>query len=111
MDGFFWVSGAWQSSFNTNTDSSLVLLLAACEEEIYFTAARQVFHTAALLSGFPATLYSSEWTGRFIAGWWCVYSICFLLLMFLTKYQQTTYCICLTTLAEIKEGVNYKIKP
>lgn len=102
------MSGAWLSSFDTNKDSSLVLLLAASEEEIYFTAAGQVFHTAALLSGFPATLYSSEWTWRFIAGWWCIH------LLFIADVLDkipADHILCLTTLAEIKEGVNYKIKP
>lgn len=35
----------------------------------YFTAAGQLLHTAALLSSFPATLHSSEWTLGFMEGW------------------------------------------
>lgn len=74
----------------------------------YSTAAGQVFHTATLLSSFPATLYSTEWTLGFRVGWCGIYLL--FILMFLTEYQQTTNGISLfsftglATLAKIREG-------
>lgn len=73
------MSGAWKNSFDTFFIAGAAAgWLAAAEKWLtlppgYFTAAGLVFHTAALLSSFPAILYSSKWTLGFTEGWCGIY--------------------------------------
>lgn len=74
MDGFFFLffpgrSGAWQSAPTPIQTHSLPLLLpAACEAEIYFTAAGDFSKPLHFYQVFQATLFGSEWTRRYIEG-------------------------------------------
>lgn len=131
MDRFLLVSGTKKNSFDNffiadaATGCSWKWVTWFILPSGYVTAAGQVFHTAALLSSFPAILYSSKWPLGFKEGWCGLYflflpdildsipadhiKVVFLFFCFFLSFSfrcrgVTWTFVGLTTLAEIREG-------